>query len=246
MLIPLILSINVHEKVKFLLKQLKNITLFVELDYIIIINCNKFMYKKLINNDTIKNMSNIVLNSKYFDKKRFHGSLTQGIYSNMLYALQNYTFEKFIILSSRTLFYNKLNKNNLNLILKITDGTKYDPNSELSMNKFKSWRWSSMMKTKLFQYFKQDKNNIYINFAHEGLAFDYKNCKTIENFLENNIEIKNNLFNFNDCVEEFALQIICLNLNGYVFNVGDGVKTRKEGKTSCLPKNKFVYKIRRR
>ena len=46
-------SINVHENMEFLLKQLYNINKYVIESYCVILNCNLFMYKELIKNKKI-------------------------------------------------------------------------------------------------------------------------------------------------------------------------------------------------
>ena len=120
----IVFSINVHEKKEFLIKQLENIKNHVLLDYVIIINPNDFMYKKISESNIIKSQKNIILNPNYLNKKWNHGSLTKGIYLNMKYALDNYEFKYFIILSSRNLFYNKLTEENLNHLVKNDPGTK--------------------------------------------------------------------------------------------------------------------------
>ena len=57
-------SINVHEKMEFLIKQIKNINDFVSLDYIIILNANKLMYNKISNCKFINSQTNIILYPK--------------------------------------------------------------------------------------------------------------------------------------------------------------------------------------
>ena len=56
---------------------------------------------------------------------------------------------------------------------------------------------------------------------HEGLTFDYISSLRVVEFLQNNELIKNDLFEFNCCVEEFALQTISLNLTGYYYQIGN-------------------------
>ena len=109
----IVFSINVHNNKDFLIKQIKNISDFVSLNYIVIINANNYMYNEILNCPFIKSNNNIVLNNDYLDKKRFHGSLTKGIYLNMKYAMKNYNFKYFVILSSRNLFYNRITTNDL-------------------------------------------------------------------------------------------------------------------------------------
>jgi hypothetical protein len=49
-------------------------------------------------------------------------------------------------------------------------------------------------------------NKELYNSPHEGLLITKNGCIKIINFLENHQDIKNDLFNFEGCVEEFALQ----------------------------------------
>ena len=114
MIYKIIISINVHENVNFLFKQLNNIEEYVKIPYAVILNCNNYMYENLKDNNEINKMNNIFLNEKYFNKKRFHGSLTKGICYNMEYALKKFKFEYFMILSSRNIFKLEVNNSNYN------------------------------------------------------------------------------------------------------------------------------------
>jgi len=106
----LVFSINVYENINFLIYQLENIKKYVKSNYIIILNANKIMYDEIKNNRYIKNNNSyIILYPDYLNKKRFHGSLTEGIYKNMKYAIDNYNYKYFIVLSSRNVFYTELN-----------------------------------------------------------------------------------------------------------------------------------------
>ena len=64
------------------------------------------MYNELKN---ITLPCNVIVNPETMEKERFHGTLTAGIYSNMIYAHKKFEFLYLIVLSSRNLFYNKLN-----------------------------------------------------------------------------------------------------------------------------------------
>ena len=83
---------------------------------------------------------------------------------------------------------------------------------------------------------------------HEGLTFDYISSLKIVEFLQNNELIKNNLFEFNCCVEEFALQTISLNLTGYYYQIGNDAGSGDDHYDiiSELPKDLFVYKTIRK
>ena len=233
--IDIIFSINVHEKKDFLIKQIKNIDDYVSLNYIIVINSNEYMYNEISNCQFIKSKDNIVLNKNYLEKKRFHGSLTEGIYLNMKYAINNYKFKYFIILSSRNMFYNKLTNENNNSLEKISSGITYE---QMDVN---SWHWPTFLQTELSKYI-INKKLLFSNTQHEGLTFDYISCKNIISFLNNNNDIRTNLFNWNSCVEEFALQTICINLTGYYYQIGNWTDGDDSKNIKYLPKNKFVYK----
>ena len=242
----IIFSINIHEDIDFLIDQIMNIDKNVDLDYIIILNTNDYMYYELKKNKTISLLKNIQINPVKLNKKRFHGSLTEGIYSNMELAIDMYNFKYFIVLSSRNLFYNKMDKKNYNNLFKISGGFELkNMNSKefvSSLHNRKWKRWPNLLETDLSKYIINNKQK-FSCCPHEGITFDYLSCKEIINFLTKNNDIKNNLFNWNNCVEEFALQTICINLTGYYYYIGNGWDT--DYNISELPKNKYIYKTMR-
>ena len=90
----------------------------------------------------------------------------------MKYAINNYEFKYFIILSSRNLFYNKLNNKNYNSLVKIISGKPYE---QMNVNK---WNWPKFLQTKLSKYI-INKKWLFRGDCHEGLTFDYISCKNI-------------------------------------------------------------------
>ena len=233
--LDLIISINVHENLEERIKQIKNIDKYVKLNYIIIYNCNDFMLKEM---KKIKN-EKIIINPIAINKRRFHGSLTEGIYSNMLYAMNNYKFKYFLVLSSRNLFYNELKLNNLG---KYKIKSYSIPNSKnFDIN---SWNWPNLKKSLLFKHYRNKKVGVS---AHEGLMFNFNNCLKIKDFFEKNNVIKRDLFNFNGCVEEFAFQSICLNNkdenNNFFYDVGNGVDYNLKAKGKIVYKKKDFKNI---
>ncbi len=232
--VDFVISINVHEKVDFLLKQLINIRNYIVGSYVVILNTNDYMYNEL---KKIQLDGNVFINSEYFNKSRHHGSLCKGIYKNMTYALQNFIFSYFIVLSSRNLFYRTLSKDIFNSRQKIKS----------KVQDYKSWHWPSFINTKLAKYYlnlHKDFNNLRLsNSAHEGVVFSWNSCIAIVNFLEKHNEIKEDLFNFPGCVEEFGLQTICTNEtnNGY-YDIGKGIDTFE---TRPYDFDDFVYKTNR-
>lgn len=229
------ISINVHEKPEFLKRQLDNIEAFVDCKYCIILNCNNFMYEEL---KKINLKNNIFVNPNVIEKRRWHGSLLNGIVSNMEYSFricEKYDF--FLIMSSRNLFYNKLTldkliaKEYINSKFKHTDNIKW-------------YHWKNFCKTQLFKYCVE--NNYFLSyFAHEGLCFDYSMCKNMINFLCENNNIKNDLFQFETCCEEFALQTISLMFteNKCFKYLGHGCNTQNVIPTDT---RLFVYKTERK
>lgn len=198
-----IISINVHENPTFLNFQIENIKKNVK-KYIIILNCNNFMYNQYICSE------NVIKNPEIIEKKRFHGSLTKGIYSNMVYAVNNFEFKWFIILSSKNIFYKSLDINFLeNIKIKEPD---------INLNR---WHWPWLKNTLLAKYYLNNNKYLYSS-EHEGLTFDYSSCKNIINFFNDKPLIKDDLFIFEHAVEEFSLQTICMNNNKQFINLGNG------------------------
>jgi len=233
----IVFSINVHENLHFLIKQIEDIETNVLVDFVVILNANEYMYIEISNSEILKAKDNIILYHEFVNKIHNHGSLTKGIYLNMKYAIENYHFEYFIILSSRNLFYNKLHKDNYNNIPKICEG------SYINQFNFNEWHWPIFLQTELSKFIIA--NNLLFCKSyeyHEGLTFDYVSAAKIIDFFEKNENIKNNIFKFNWGVEEFALHTISLNLSGYYYNIGNWTNDNDFLNIDKLPKDKFVYK----
>ena len=56
-------------------------------------------------------------------------------------------------------------------------------------------------------------------------GFNINLTKKIVNFLNTYVLIKNDLFDFDSCVEEFALQSICINLGNNYYHIGNSSQT---------------------
>ena len=192
----------------------------------------KLIKKKNINYDYL------IVNDNQIEKQRHHGSLTQGIYSNLLLAIDNFQFDYFICLSSRNLFYRNIDLIQLE--------KRFINDKPIGTNNFTVWHWKIIIKTKLAEYYIENNKLLYKS-PHEGLCFKYKNCEIIKIFLENNISIKNDIFSFGACVEEFSLQTIAQNENNNnetsFIDIGNGVKTQHK-----IPNDNinFVYKTLRK
>jgi hypothetical protein len=260
----MIFSINVHENLPFLLKQIDNIQEHVAEPHLIILSCNEYMYIAL---QDIALPSNVIVNPEVINKKTFHGSLTHGIYSNMKLALNRFPFSYFIVLSSRTFFYNNLTVSWLNsnqplcsdlnvyrkFVIQSDDYTdwdqvilkgKYYEKKVPPDEQYKDWFWSTFVHTDIAKYFMNKKLKLYVS-PHEGLVFHYQVCKNIEHFLEKHPSIQTNIFTFPHCIEEFSLQTISMNIInlhhpyfGFIY-IGNGVHEEIHNH------NAFVYKIAR-
>jgi len=236
----IIISINVHEKCDFLLKQIQNICENINYDHYIILNCNQYMF------DSLNNMvlpKNIIICPEIIEKKRFHGSLMKGIYTNMKYAVERFRFSYFMILSSRNVFFKKLDIDDLNNRLTLCDDINKYINT-IDTQIYNNWHWPTMKKTLLARYYLEKKLPLRSS-AHEGLIFHKNVCENIIFFLESNIIIRDQVFNSDCCAEEFGLQTIAANeindnnkYHGFITTgtAGDGLDTN--------PLN-YVYKIRR-
>ncbi len=225
----IIISINCYDNEKKLISQLNNINKFVKLKHLIILNPTPDFNIKIKN--IIKNYNNVIINKNIFEKKRHTGLLLKGIYTNLTYIYKRYDFKYFIIMSSRNIFYNRINTVDQILKCKIKE---------------KNLNWYSNLHKKKFEKTKLVNNNkslIITSSPHEGLCLDYNNCISLIKYLEKNKIIKNDLFNANSCVEEFAIQSILLTINKYFYHIGimstSTVNTRNIDR---LPKNKFVLK----
>jgi len=232
--VPIILSINVHEKPNFLMRQIENIKSFVKCEFIIILNCNDYMCEEL---KKISLPKFVHINPEIINKVPWTGLITKGIYSNMKYALEHFNFLYFIVLSSRNMFYNNISPTDL-----LNNTTRHNPPSDLSM-----WHWPTFSKTKLGEYYLNRSCNLYGS-EHEGFVITENVCKNIERMLEKNVEIREDIFSAMGCVEEFALQTISMNEYnhentqvGWV-NIGHGCETHYVIPTDP---SLFVYKTTR-
>jgi len=234
-----IISINVHEKVSFLMKQLNNIKENVNCSYAIILNCNDYMYEECKN--TIL-PENVYINPEIINKQRNHGSMTHGIYSNMNYALDHFDFKYFIICSSRNFFDNNMKLEDLNKVVELNSDNHLRWKDYIA--DYNEWHWPNFSKILLFKYYRKKNKELYGS-AHEGLMFTYDGCTKIISFLESNSDIKNDLFNFEGCVEEFALQSIAVNSGDSFYDIGNGCCSEEKISPNSDTNIKFMYKVKR-
>jgi hypothetical protein len=205
-----IVSINVFRSISTLEHQIKNIKQHLNAKYAVILNCNQYMYDEILSKMTLDD--NIYLNPHILEKKRFHGSLTQGIVSNMNYAVKNFDFKYFVVISGRTIFYRPITVQKFDGYFEKKKWSSLEEMEEHVRGPFPNsdWKWESFKNTKLAKYY-MDRNYKLFTEVHEGVCFSYNVTINILQFLENNIEITKDLFDYNDCVEEFSLNTISTN-----------------------------------
>lgn len=178
-----------------LYEQLNNFNEYIKIPYIVIINCSNDLYDKLKN----KKIKNVILNPEHFDKKRFHGSILKGIISNINYLLSLHLDVSCILILSNRCFFKKKFYN---------EKIEYNPNTLRMKNEIdiKNWHWPIFRETILFKRY--DKLSLS---EHEGLLLNITEVKYINDFMNDNPNIKEELFNKDGCVEEFAIQTILIN-----------------------------------
>jgi hypothetical protein len=237
-----IISINVHEKFNFLLKQLKNIQENVFCNYAVILNCNDFMFEEC-NSRRSELAENIYIHEKPLNKRLAHGTLAEGIYNNMCYATHHFAFDFFIVASSRNMFTNELTMNDLN---SIKAGKPHTLDNRSWEEKKDDWIWGTLGNSMLGKYYLERNQNLH-GCAHEGLIFTENGCKKIIQFLKNNPEIKEDTFRYESNMEEFALQTISINSGEPIYYIGNGCCNEGPiGKNDPDSDDlKFMYKVRR-
>jgi len=188
-------------------------------------------------NECKKNkLPNVYVHPIPLNKQRFHGSITNGIYNNMHYALKHFTFNFFIVASSRNMFENNVTLNELNQLTPNNDTEEWEIKKH-------TWHWPHIHNTKFLNYMLTNNKKLYKS-SHEGLVFKYNGVLKIIKFLINHIDIKNELFQIDSCCEEYALQTIVKSVNEDFYDIGNGISEIRNG-PNINGRLKFMYKIRR-
>lgn len=207
----LLICVNVYCSFATLQLQLETIQKFVKsMPYVVILSCNQFMFD-LLQTKTKELPKNVLINPEIINKHRHHGSVFRGIVSNMLYAFQQkISFEFCVILSGRTIFYRELSADYLR-------GTQKKWRSMAEMVEARKhvftstgWYWGDFCQTELGKYYLTN-GFLLQGGAHEGLSFSFNVCKNIILFLYRHHNMRVDLFNFPQVMEEFALHTIALN-----------------------------------
>jgi len=128
----------------------------------------------------------------------------------------------------------------------VNKGEPFIESDEPWEEKKNTWHWPTLSKTLLVNYYTDKKKEMYSS-PHEGVVYTEKGCRKIVEFLDENQEIKRDLFQFTSTIEEFAFQTISMNNGENFYYIGNGCcKEGKIGKND--PDNgvfKFMYKVKR-
>lgn len=236
-LYDILISINIHENIEFLKEQLENIIYFTNhLKICIIYNCNKYMLDTINESKILEKYDNIklILNPVSIEKKRWHGTLVEGIFKNLEFTFDNnIKFKYFLVLSSRNIFTRKLDLNNVENRLtlfynKITelikdnkrfyfnkDNTFYlcdgsiEDNWHRDMMTTRNWFWGKDSVKKSY-WFKELNNKLdfFIGGRHEALCIPFDNCNKINTYIKENLEIMQDCYKFNIAMEEVLPQCL--------------------------------------
>jgi hypothetical protein len=165
----------------------------------------------------------VLINPETSEKRRFHGSLFGGIYSNMLLAIKNYRFDFFIILSSRTLFYRKMTVEDLKRRITVCGDIQAFRKEEETPKKIVT-NSIFFYRSKLGSYYTSKKQNLFKR-QHEGQTCTYNVCKNVINFLNTHEEFYLEMLNVNFAAEEFVIPTVAYN----EIDISNG-----EHKTFCI------------
>lgn len=202
----MVVAINVFEDVVFLQRQLENIhQALVRVNYRVFLHCSVSFYNTIAKDPLFVTHPRLHICSPPFDKRRFHGSLLQGIMMCMLEARQRYVFDVFLILSSRTFFHRPLA---LEDAYTLPRNYGFAPEA----NHFPTdWWWPHFTSTKLCHWVQLQPNLRLGMSMHEGLALPVQSVDYVLNFAEVHTDIFDDLFAYELCVEEMAIQTILSN-----------------------------------
>ena len=222
----------------FLKEQILNIkyntTDFTEV--YVILNCNDIIFDRLQNEKLHDEKIKIIVNPEVINKKRFHGSITRGIFSNLKYIVENkINFDYFVVFSSRSILTKKIN---LDTIYNNMTHSKIKWQEMIKLNKkffhnsnyyrykvcektmehecsepIPLWYFNDnrIKETKWFDKFKND-FELIIGGKHEALCFTNIVIKNMYNYMINNNETMEEIYNNKCCVEETVLQTLGYNL----------------------------------
>ena len=209
-----IISINLHADGHFA-DQLENIQEYLKFDHEIILNCNNKMYELLRNAEP----ENVILNPNIIEKRRFHGSLFQGIFENMKLAYHTSEFDYFLVLSARSFFFRKLDLNTIDTFYEDSKctaayGCDFIPRTEKHKREWPAMMWKPFSNSDFYSFLQKNKFK-YQKGLHPGLLLTHENCELILSFFDQHKDLYESVINTQAPMEEIVIQSILLNWQGF-------------------------------
>ena len=200
-----IATINTHEKPDIMRMQLENIAMKVKATEVrVLLNCNDYMLTTL---SSIELPPYAAVNPTPINKKRFHGSITQGIVANLRLAAEQ-EFDHFLILSASSKLALPLSIRNIRAGYGMCK--KHVQNSCLGQlcrlshcgyirtwphaKKNGPWLFGAFATTALGKHVLAQKGKL-IGSRHEGLVIDRATGLKILKFLDEHPDIADDLYN---------------------------------------------------
>jgi len=228
----IIISINAFN-FSALQRVVKSCTKRVKEEFIIILNNSIELNEEIKNSGWLKDKPYIKLHPTPFNKKRFHGSLTKGISSNMNMALRTiFDWEYFIILSNRSEFIKdisipilkerekhwkfiskdsldtKVRKHDVAFVLNPKNNKKFSiPFKDRYPTPWQSYK--SLPKSFLKEFWDKPSWGGY----HEGFTMDRQTCQYILKYLSDQTKA-DIVYNANNAIEEVFFHTLSINGNG--------------------------------
>ena len=219
----ILLSINTYTN-KYTKKQIESIDQFCMFDSITIVynldpkydETDLIKFQNSFQNSKIK----IIINPERIQKKRFHGSIVQGIFSNLLH-MSNENFDYVMILSERCIFFDYLTLDDMSILKPLEPTHKFNHlankvNNTNYLFQLPSdpniWHWKSFSNNNICKK-ALDKGGVFGG-PHEALTIDGYSYKKLINFIQT-FDISN-IYLLNACAEEFVPYSIIFLVDGKI------------------------------
>lgn len=150
---------------------------------------------------------NVYINPEIIEKARYTGTLVQGIVSNISFSLSEFVFKYFMVLSGRTIFYSDMSVDDLERLQ--PRWANLDEMKTGVPRIASAWLRPVFARTKLGVHYLRAHCPLTTS-AHEGLCFSYNVSARIIKFINNNLDIAEDIYATKTVVEEFSLQTIAI------------------------------------
>ena len=228
----ILLSINTYTN-KYTKKQIESINQFCMFDSITIVynldpkydETDLIKFQNSFQNSKIK----IIINPERIQKKRHHGSIVQGIFSNLLH-MSNQNFDYVMILSERCIFFDYLTLDDMSILKSLEPTHKHNhlTNKVNDTNYPNIWHWKSFSNNNIYKK-ALDKGGVFGG-PHEAVTIDGYSYKKLINFIQT-FDISD-IYLLNACVEEFVPHSIIFLVDGKIANFRHHMEYVMRDKTS--------------